>query len=137
MAREKFPYELRSAIVAELTPSKRTLIKPFVKKEFGYNADPITNESSLEGLLIWLLEGADKIQRQNFLDWFDISSIKVCDECGAFMTQGFIIEDLLYFCSEKCLHQNYQPKEYDALNDADLAYWTDWRDLPAYNWACV
>lgn len=135
---DKFSYSLRSAILSEITPSKRGLVRPFIKKEFGYDADRITNQSSLEGLLIWLLEGADKVQRQNFVDGFDINAIKVCDQCGAFMTQGYIIEDWLYFCSEKCLHHHYSPAEYDALYDADLAYWTDWRNWSlAHNWAVV
>jgi len=135
---DKFSYELRTAISAELTPTKRSLIKPFIKNEFGYNADPITNYSSLEGLLIWLLEGATKVQRQDFLDWFAIYTIKVCDQCGRFMLDGYVVDDYLHFCSDDCLRRRYTPAEYDALYDADLAYWTDWRTHSGTpNWALV
>ncbi len=135
---DKFSYSLRSAILSEITPSKRGLVRPFIKKEFGYDADRITNESSLDGLLVWLLERADKTQRQNFLDWFAIYTIKVCDQCGKFMTDGYVVDDYLHFCSDECLHQHYSPAEYDALYDADLAYWTDWRNYSATpNWALI
>ena len=137
MARERFPYELRHAITLELTPARRSLIKPFIKKEFGYDAEPITNESSLEGLLVWLLEGADKIQRQDFIDWFGITAIKVCDQCGKFMTKGYFVEDWLFFCSEDCLHKRYYTAQYDALYEADLAYWTDWNETHNLKWALV
>ena len=137
LTRERFNETLRQAIVAELTPSKRELIKPFIKKEFSYNADQITNASSLEGLLIWLLEGAVKSQRQAFLEWFDINSIKVCDQCGKFITEGYIVEDWLYFCSDECLHKRYTQSQYDALYENDDAYWTEWYTPTNHNWAFV
>ena len=135
---DKFSYELRMAILSQMTPTKRAQIKPFIKKEVGYDAERINNESSLDGLLIWLLERADKIQRQNFLDWFDIYTIKVCDQCGKFMTDGYVVDDYLHFCSDECLHKHYSPAEYDALYDADLAYWTEWYTASRKtNWAIV
>ncbi|MBR4757488.1 MAG: hypothetical protein IK084_01630 [Bacteroidaceae bacterium] len=96
MAREKFSEELRKTICAELTPTKRPMIKPFIKRVFGYDADRITNYSSLEGLLIWLLEDATKTQRQDFLDELDINTIRVCDECGKFMTEGYVVFDYIH-----------------------------------------
>ena len=138
MAREKFSEELRKTICAELTPTKRPMIKPFIKRVFGYDADRITNYSSLEGLLIWLLEDATKTQRQDFLDELDINTIRVCDECGKFMTEGYVVFDYIHLCSDKCLHKRYSPAQYDALAEMDDAYWTEWTYgclIP--NWATI
>jgi len=49
-------------------------------------------------------------------DLEDIVEIRVCDECGKLMVEGYCIaggEE--YFCSDECLHKNYTPDEWLAI----------------------
>lgn len=56
-----------------------------------------------------------------------MSSTRRCDACGCFMAEGFCIHDgEKYFCSDECLHTVYTEEEYDAMYEADEAYWTEW-----------
>lgn len=59
----------------------------------------------------------------------DICEMRVCSCCGKPMTEGYYIEHLIadeYFCSDECLHKEYSPEEYEALHEAEEAYWTTW-----------
>ena len=61
------------------------------------------------------------------LDRFD----RTCDECGAHMVQGFVIDGgCEYYCSEDCLHKNYTPEEWEEMyGDGNTDnYWTEWED---------
>lgn len=49
-----------------------------------------------------------------------------CDYCEKGMNEGYIINDIEYYCSNRCLYPNYSPQEYNELYLKDLAYWTEW-----------
>ncbi|PDY64171.1 hypothetical protein [Bacillus cereus] len=50
-----------------------------------------------------------------------------CTCCNKVMFEGYCIhEGLEYFCSDKCLHTQYTPDEYEEMHEDDYAYWTVW-----------
>lgn len=60
-----------------------------------------------------------------FKDTYDF---RICDECGAVMTDGFVVDGgAEYYCDEDCLHQHYSEEEWIEMceNDEDT-YWTQW-----------
>lgn len=53
-----------------------------------------------------------------------------CSICGKPMAEGYCYEGgLMYFCSDKCLHERFTDAEWEALytDDGD-SYWTTWHD---------
>lgn len=60
-----------------------------------------------------------------------------CDECGAGMNEGYVIEGASeYYCSDDCLHKNVTPEDFrefyigfkdddDDIGDIQI-YWTEW-----------
>lgn len=55
--------------------------------------------------------------------------VRVCDECGKFMTEGYCISGGdYYYCSDECLHKHYTQDEYLELYDDGNgdSYYTDW-----------
>ena len=51
-----------------------------------------------------------------------------CDHCGKGMWEGYCIDQgTEYYCSDKCLHKHYTPKQWeDMYEDAGDSYWTQW-----------
>ena len=132
--------EIRERLSLELRPSTQEVqIKNFIAKNFNYDARSITNQSSLVALLLWLLDRADKHIRQDFIKEFSIDSVRVCDCCGGWMTEGYSIsEGFMTFCSDKCLHKHISAEEYDKLYERDEAYWTSWDNGRVLrNWCMV
>lgn len=132
-------YDIRERLSLELNPATQAVrIKTFISKHFGYDARPITNSQSLLALLLWLLDKAEKHIRQEFVDEFDIRSVRVCDCCGKWITSGYMVNGFMSFCSDKCLFKHISPDEYNTLCDRDEAYWTAWDNSPVLrNWCCV
>lgn len=64
----------------------------------------------------------------DFEEGFKDTDFRICDECGAVMTDGFVIDGgEAYYCSEDCLHKHYTQEEYEAMYDDDgETYWTAW-----------
>lgn len=62
-----------------------------------------------------------------------------CDKCGCGMNDGYVVNGgEEYYCSPKCLHEKYTPKEWDEMSsDFDIYdcrenYWTEWYDESQY-----
>lgn len=56
---------------------------------------------------------------------------RFCDNCGRYMTRGYVIENgCEYYCSDDCLHTRYSEEEYLKLyNDGDGdSYYTEWEN---------
>lgn len=49
-----------------------------------------------------------------------------CDVCGKGMSEGYVIHDSEYYCSDECLAEKYSDEEYDEIYDLDEGYWTEW-----------
>ena len=130
---QKFSYELREELSRQLTPSKRAMIPNYVRETFGYPlGEKVLNPSSLEGLLIYLLERATKHQRQDFLEKFDIRTIKVCDQCGEMIMQGYLVYEWRHYCSLKCLHEILSDEEIQTAEEKDECYLTVFGDIPKW-----
>lgn len=57
----------------------------------------------------------------------DDLGFRKCSECGKLFQEGYIVDDgYQYYCSEKCLYENYSASEYDEMYKNDVAYYTEW-----------
>lgn len=59
-------------------------------------------------------------------DLEDTVEIRICDECGKLMVEGYCIDGgMEYYCSDECLHKNYTREQwlaiYAGLDDNDPA----------------
>jgi hypothetical protein len=64
---------------------------------------------------------------------------RVCDKCGNGMNDGYVVYGGdEYYCSPKCLHEVYSPKEWQEMyddseeNGGNDNYWTQWEDEDVY-----
>lgn len=101
-------------------------IKPIAMQnytnEFCAYTDPdeeVTAEDIEENMLIFTSDGEI------------YGEYRICDKCGAIMTEGYIVfED--YYCSDECLHKDYSQEEYERLYEEyedDIncyVFWTQW-----------
>lgn len=93
-------------------------------------------------IALWL-EGAPKEVKTLFLQTFgspwDDTGMRVCSSCGAFITEGYVLPEDDYACSERCAVKNYirdipgiGPEEaekkfrQDLDDNPDECYWTEW-----------
>lgn len=90
-----------------------------------------------EDILTYLVHYATKEVKRQFMDefcqnWAD-TGLRVCDKCGHFMKEGYLLGDE-YACSYECAVGLYDMPEKEAIKqlDKDLAeneddcYWTEW-----------
>lgn len=55
--------------------------------------------------------------------------MRKCNECGKYMTCGYVIENgMEYYCSEECLNKHYTEEEYLNMYDDGEgdSYYTEW-----------
>ncbi|MBQ8993722.1 MAG: hypothetical protein IJ085_06325 [Turicibacter sp.] len=58
--------------------------------------------------------------------------MRICTECQEIMTEGFVINQREYYCSDYCLHQQYSDQEFEEMyKDGGDTYWTQW-DVSEY-----
>ena len=63
-----------------------------------------------------------------------LDCFRVCDNCGRPMIEGFCVDDCDTYCSETCLHEQYDDEKYKAIFDEGTAYYTVWyEDSVSYN----
>ena len=83
---------------------------------------------------------------ETFRSYIQANGVKyarICDKCGNGMNEGYVIgggEE--YYCTPKCLHEVYTPKEWQEMsnddnitnygNSSDYNYWTEWEDENTY-----
>lgn len=71
-------------------------------------------------------EAVDNAINSKLDDLEDAVEIRVCDECGKIMVEGYCIDGgMEYYCSDACLHKNYTKEQwlaiYAGLDDNDPA----------------
>ena len=86
-------------------------------------------------LLVEKLDTSDKKGRLNFMNKFWPDDLRVCDYCGEFMTEGYLIYNE-HTCSRECAIKLYEADGQSEEDfDADLShcdeddsevFWTDW-----------
>lgn len=77
--------------------------------------------------------------------WLD-EGLRICDKCGKFMTEGYILGEFEYYCSDECAIQSYIDEvynadspdgkitheqaetmlHYDLESNPDDNFWTEW-----------
>lgn len=57
-----------------------------------------------------------------------LDCLRVCDECGRPMVDGFVFESGEHYCSEECLYKHVSPEEYIKLYEEGDSSWTTWFD---------
>lgn len=57
-----------------------------------------------------------------------LDCLRVCDECGKPMIEGYVLETGGHYCSEECLYKHVTPERYKELydNGEGDSYWTVW-----------
>ena len=58
--------------------------------------------------------------KYEFIEENEIENLRVCENCGKFMNEGFLYLDIETYCSEECLIES------QGMYDKDDAYWTAW-----------
>lgn len=58
----------------------------------------------------------------------ELDCLRVCEECGSPMIEGYVVNGRDTYCSEECLHKHVSEEEYNALynNGSGDSYWTTW-----------
>jgi hypothetical protein len=53
-----------------------------------------------------------------------------CDSCGKGMNKGYLVNDVLYYCTDRCLHKHVTKAEWEDLHQRypDENYYTEWED---------
>jgi len=59
-----------------------------------------------------------------------IEFARKCDICGSGMNDGYYLEnrEKEYFCSDKCLHTLYAPKQWKMMYEENEGFWTAWEN---------
>ena len=57
-----------------------------------------------------------------------LDCVRVCEECGKPMIEGYVIDGFDTYCSDDCLHKHITDDEFELLNDNGNGdtYWTTW-----------
>lgn len=53
--------------------------------------------------------------------------MRICDFCGEKMEQGYLCNDVEYYC-DYCIHEIYTEDELDKAYESDEVYWTTFYD---------
>jgi hypothetical protein len=51
-----------------------------------------------------------------------------CTKCNKGMNDGYLVNDVEYYCSDECLYSVYSEDEYEDLYIEDSAYYTEWSE---------
>lgn len=86
-------------------------------------------------LALWF-EGAPDDVKQTFLDEFNEKNndLRMCDNCGQFMAEGYLIDGHLHACSKECALKvsGESEEEFDedvrksVDEDNGDTFWTEW-----------
>lgn len=67
----------------------------------------------------------DVEEKEEFIEEHEIETLRVCQYCSKFMTEGYIYRDFESFCSDECLIAEHGKPAFDNANEDEL-YWTAW-----------
>jgi hypothetical protein len=51
-----------------------------------------------------------------------------CTKCNKGMNDGYLVNDVEYYCSDECLYSVYSEDEYEDLYIEGSAYYTEWSE---------
>lgn len=102
-------------------------------KEDSFGFDNNT-EANLALSLVQTL--SDKEVLDDVISSNDIESVRVCENCGKIMNEGWVYEGIENYCSDTCLKTSHPEIDIDllkrqAIEDKSNSYWTTWEDAPS------
>jgi len=78
---------------------------------------------------------------ETFCSYIKANGVKYarcCDKCSNVMNDGYVVNGgCEYYCTPKCLHEVYTPKEWKemyAKGFSDQNYWTEWESEEDFNY---
>lgn len=90
---------------------------------------------------LWEEFGVGLMERIYEADFWDrlseeLDCLRICEECGRPMIEGFVVDGCHTYCSEECLYKHTSEEEYrEAYSNGDGdTYWMTWyEDSNTYN----
>lgn len=77
------------------------------------------------------LKGKSPEEKEGYLLENGIDQLRVCDECGKLMEEGYCIDGgNEHYCSDECLHKHYSEETYLQMasgEDSDT-YYSVWNE---------
>lgn len=61
----------------------------------------------------------------------ELENVRLCEYCHHLMNEGWLVDDIRTFCSDKCLRSAgivISEQQSHSLETNSLAYWTKWED---------
>lgn len=99
----------------------------FALQYLGISATP----ENVAELIASNIEGANKEIKNTFMGLFDDTPFRLCDHCGKFFEQGYIL-GTEYACSDECAIALYDGNEEqlraDLDEEGDEIYYSDWSE---------
>lgn len=89
-------------------------------------------------LILGEIDQMSNEDKEEFLDDYGIETLRVCDNCGKLMHEGYVLGGE-HACCDKCAIQLYVSDDvsldeakklfdYDIVNNDDDCYWTTWEE---------
>lgn len=99
-------------------------VKPFFFLEDG-------QEKQLAVLLIEELGMLGLLE--DIISEYEIEDVRICEHCHHLMNEGWLVDDIRTFCSDKCLQSAFPDIAVSGLrshpqDENCRAYWTRWED---------
>ena len=65
------------------------------------------------------------------LSEYEVEDVRICEHCHRLMAEGWLVDDMLTFCSDKCLKAGMPDADLadlkaHACEDGSSVYWTRW-----------
>ena len=64
-------------------------------------------------------------EKDDFITDNEIENLRVCFNCGKFITEGYLYNNFETYCSEKCFVSKHGKSIFDNADEDEL-YWTTW-----------
>lgn len=94
------------------TPEEYQEVYDIVSDYYDGDVDEFINSSDVEA-------------KEEFIEDNEIETLRVCQTCGKFITEGYIYRDFETYCSEECFIKEYGKSQFENADD-DVLYWTAW-----------
>jgi hypothetical protein len=96
----------------------------YTPEEFRVVYDNITDYFG-DGDIEEFIYSPDIEAKEEFIEENEIETLRVCQHCGKFMTEGYIYRDFETFCSKECFIAEHGKHAFDNADEDEL-YWTAW-----------
>lgn len=102
-------------------------------KEDSFGFDNNTEANLAIGLVHTL---SNKGVLDDVISTYDVESVRVCEQCGNLMNEGWVYEGIENYCSDTCLKSSHPEIDIEllklqAIEDKSNSYWTSWEDAPS------